>query len=627
MNDNITINQGSNDELAKTWLGRIKKNTEKYFDPWSYKFRCDTMEKYYYGDQWTLYNTTYEPYVTNLVFSTIEVKVPSLFFQTPVYHVKPKPTQVQYDYEDAIKRALLREDVLNTLASDHIQDLPAQVELSILDAFFRFGVVEIGFSSDWIDNPHADMPILRSDNETPFFDDDNNVIKQPKKLPVNERIFLKRIIAKRFRVSGLQVGPKLEQSNWVGYWDFVRMEDVKANPNLKNLDKIDWPTGRSTDYPEDDEHKTGDLLKVWKIWDNRAKKRYLFDETHAITLLEQDFKRLPLLGLRFNPMLEGWLPMPPAFNWKSPQDEYNDSREQARNHRKRFNRKYLYRIQEFEEDELDKLLNGGDGTFVKVNNDLTQACIPVQNADLGQASVEGMTVTKDDFNIISGTSSEQRLQGNRTTATQAEIINQNATIRDSKSRLQVATFLSDIGREILLQAEENFTAPIWTKMAVPQGIDPGVDPSVGEIPYVWAKVKMSDLDEGERGDSLNFSVSVSVDSISPIENTQSTQAYLLFIGLLQQYPELAQDPMLVRETAYAVGYRNEQVIRRMQKVAEAMLVGKMQMMQNASVQSQNTPGQTPLPGQNNMGSQLVNQNMPAVSNAIPQILSGNQRPS
>jgi len=114
MNDNITINQGSNDELAKTWLGRIKKNTEKYFDPWSYKFRCDTMEKYYYGDQWTLYNTTYEPYVTNLVFSTIEVKVPSLFFQTPVYHVKPKPTQVQYDYEDAIKRALLREDVLNT---------------------------------------------------------------------------------------------------------------------------------------------------------------------------------------------------------------------------------------------------------------------------------------------------------------------------------------------------------------------------------------------------------------------------------------------------------------------------------------------------------------------------------
>src|SRR5215467_9248067 len=109
MNDNITINQGSNDELAKTWLGRIKKNTGKYFDPWSYKFRCDTMEKYYYGDQWTLYNTTYEPYVTNLVFSTIEVKVPSLFFQTPVYHVKPKPTQVQYDYEDAIKRALLRE--------------------------------------------------------------------------------------------------------------------------------------------------------------------------------------------------------------------------------------------------------------------------------------------------------------------------------------------------------------------------------------------------------------------------------------------------------------------------------------------------------------------------------------
>lgn len=623
MTPDIALNFNSNDELAKTWMSRIKKNTEKYFDPWSNKFRCDVMEKYYQGEQWTLYNSTYEPYVTNLVFSTIETKVPSLFFQTPSYSVRPKPTQVEYDYEMAIKRALLREDVLNTLASDHIQDVAAQVELSILDAFFRFGAVEIGFSADWIENPHADMPILRSDNETPFFDEDNNIIKQPKKLPVNERIYLKRIIAKRFRVSGLQVGPKLEQANWVGYWDYVRMEDVKANPNLKNLDKIDWPSGRSTDYPEDEEHKSGDLLKIWKIWDNRAKKKYLFDETHTLTLLEQKFNRLPIIGLRFNPLLEGWLPMPPAYNWKSPQDEYNDSREQARNHRKRFNRKYIYRIQEFEEDELDKLLNGGDGTFVKVNNDLANAVAPVQNADLGQASVEGMTVTKDDFNIVSGTSSEQRLQANRTTATQAEIVNQNATIRDSKARLQVATFLSDIGREILLQAEENFTAPIWVKMAIPQGPQPGSDPGQ-EIPFVWAQVKMSDLNEGETGDSLNFSVSVSVDSISPIENKQAQQSYLLFISLIQQYPELAQDPLLVRETAYAVGYRNEQVIRRMQKFAEATLVAKMQAIQNATQQSQaNQPGTSPLPGQNNMGSQLINQNMPAVANQVPQVLSGN----
>lgn len=616
----FSVNQGSNDELAKTWLNRIKKNTEKYFEPWASKFKCDTMEQYYLGNQWTIYNTTYEPYVTNLIFATVETKLPSLFFNTPVYHVKPKPTQIQYDYEMAIKRALLREDVLNTLASDHIQDLPAQIELCILDAFFRFGVVEVGFSSDWIDNPHADMPILRSDNETPYTDSENNVIKQPKKLPVHERIYVKRIIAKRFRVSGLQVGPKLEQANWYGYWDYVRWEDIKSNPNLKNKDKVDWPSGRSSDYPEDEEHKSGDLLKIWKIWDNRAKKRYLFDETHAITLAEEKFDRTCIFGLRFNPLLEGWLPLPPCTAWKSPQDEYNDSREQVRNHRKRFNRKYMYRIQEFEEDELDKLLNGGDGTFVKVNNDLNNACAPVQNAELGQASMEGMTVTKDDFNMISGTSSEQRLQSNRTTATQAQIVNQNATIRDSKSRIQVATFLADIGREILLQAEENFSAPIWVKMAVPQGTQSG-DGS-DEIPFVWHQVKMSDLSEDE-GDTVNFSVNVSVDSISPIENNQSQQAYLLFISLLQQYPELAADPILVMETAYAVGYRNDKVIKRMQKFAEAILVNKMKMIDAQAQQSQNMPGQSPMPGQNNMGSQMINQNMPPIANQIPQILSGN----
>jgi hypothetical protein len=98
----------------------------------------------------------------------------------------------------------------------------------------------------------------------------------------------------------------------------------------------------------------------------------------------------------------------------------------------------------------------------------------------------------------------------------------------------------------------------------------------------------------------------------------------MFITILQQFPELAQDPMLVRETAYAVGYRNEKVIRRMQRFAEAVLVSKMQALQGAGQQqAQPGLGQSPMPGQNNMGAQLMGQNLPAVANQIPQIMSGN----
>src|SRR5581483_6617480 len=251
------------------------------------------------------------------------------------------------------------------------------------------------------------------------------------------------------------------------------IEDIIANPNLKNTDRIVWSGVRSTDFVEtdfsnttnSDVEATGDLVKIWKIWDNRRKEKHIFLHPQNLTLSTTKFTRLPLFGLRFHPLRKGWLPLPPVFNWKSPQDEYNDAREQARNHRKRFIRKFLYAASAFvSEEEIDKLLNGGDGSFAACSdiNSVQGAVKPVDNADLGVASSQGMAVSKDDFNTVSATPSERQGggEGNRTTATQANIVNQWATVRDSRARIQVAKWLSDIGEEILLTAEEKLTAPI-----------------------------------------------------------------------------------------------------------------------------------------------------------------------
>jgi hypothetical protein len=590
-----TNSTSSTDTKAAVWLDRIKQAKE-YKKAWSQKMKADKMEQYYMGQQWEPSGTNYEPYTINLVFSAIEIKLPTLLFTEPVYHTKPKPQGSEYDYDSAIKRALLREDMLNTAVSAYIPNFAGTIEAGVLDAFFRFAVVEVGYSADWIDNPNADKPILRSDtdNNSTFVDGKGNVIKQPLKLPAAERVYVKRIHARNFYVGGIMNGETLDSCNWCAYWEYVRVEDVKANPNLKNRDLLDYSGHRSPDFvkteygPEVDALcRTGDIMRMWHVFDNRKKVRLLISDPQALTHKTEPYERLPLFDLRFHKLNEGWYPLPPVSNWKSPQDEYNEAREQQRNHRKRFTRKFVYNGAAItDEEEQSKLFNGGDGTFVKVQGDTTTAIKPIDNAELGASSGIGLTVSKDDFNLISGTSSEERGEVDRTTATQANITNQKGMIRDSRGRIQIAEWLSRIGKEILLTIEEKFTMPMWVKMEVGAG-DPGE--ALPDVQEIWHRVTSSDLEDKHGDMDISFDVNISLDSLSPVENDQDRQAFLLFISTMQQFPELSMDPELVREAAYKCGYRNAKVIRRMQAAAQLMLVQKMEQLgaaaQGASAQA------------------------------------------
>lgn len=603
---------GSSKEIsAQIWIERIKK-AQQYKLRWSQRMRCDKLEMYYMGQQWEPSGTNYEPYTINLIFSTIEIKLPTLLFTEPLYHVKPRPSGSEYDFEDAVKRALLREDILNTQVTSAIPNFSEHIQAAILDAFFRFGIIEVGYSADWVDNPNADQPILRSDNE-PYVGEDGNVIKQPKRLPKDERIYIKRIHARNFLIGGIFGGLTLEDASWCAYWEYVRTEDLKANKNL-TTEGLTWAGGRSNDFvdveygPEVEVLvRSGDLCKIWHVFDMRKKERLLIADPQVLLLKKETWERLPLFDLRFHKLNEGWYPLPPVTNWKSPQDEYNEAREQQRNHRKRFIRKFIYNGSSIpDEEEIAKLINGGDGTFVRGAGDIRTAVAPIENADLGTSSQIGLTVTKDDFNIVSGTSEEQRGQADKTTATQANIINQKAAIRDSRARIQVAEWLSRIGKEVLLTAEEKLTYGMWVRMTVADKDQVAQE----QTQEVWHKVTGEDLKDKEGYEDLNFDVDISLDSMSPVENDQTRQAFLLFISTIQQFPELALNPTLVREAAYKCGYRNEKVIKQMMQAAQLMLVQKMEQLQLAA------KGASQQMLQSQMGQSMTQQATPPVQGQI-----------
>src|SRR5678815_3111819 len=158
-----------NDKLASQWLQRVKKS-DTYFDDWHNAFKCNTMEQYFYGFQFddgskSAFPDGYERYVVNHVFSILEVKKPTLLFQNIMCRVKPKPAAGDWDFVASTQRARNREDALNSIVRDPDQEFDGEFEMFVVDAFFRFGIMEVGYSADWIENPNAGMPVLKSDTD------------------------------------------------------------------------------------------------------------------------------------------------------------------------------------------------------------------------------------------------------------------------------------------------------------------------------------------------------------------------------------------------------------------------------------------------------------------------------
>lgn len=620
-----------NDPLASAWLARVIK-ADKYFDEWHRAFKCNTMEEYYYGFQFQdgsapLLGSDYERYVINHVFSILEVKKPTLLFQNVMYRVKPRPAAGEWDFVASSKRARTREDVLNTIVRDPDQEFDGEFEMFVVDAFFRFGIMEIGYSADWIENPNAGKPILKTDN-TPYVDPDaekgqDNVIREPNEIPESERVYMKRIMPWRFRVGGSD-GWNFKSCNWVGYYDYVRLEDLKANKTLDNVDKLEYAGSRSSDFVPDAEADqststnvmmNSDLVKIFILFDLRARMKYIFAVNQTITLLKKKIKRCPLTALKFVNKLRGWYPVPLAFNWKGPQDEINESREQQRIHRRRSRRVYTYADGTFADDnEMDKACNGPDMTWVKTQGNPADKIKALENAPLDSIVAQSMITGKNDLNEVSGTSAEQQMQGNRTTATQAGIIDQRTQLRETRARVQVANALAQIGRLVLLTVQEHFTLSFWAEIRTQQDNEDFLaEMQIAETE--WREFTAKDLGEDE-----DFKIEISIDSISPIENAAQKQAFVEFNSMLMQFPHLAFDPVLVRETAYRCNYRNERVIARLAMEAQLAAIGRMEMAKQQLAATVGAGGE--MPGGSNMAQTRVEQMQPPDQAQIQSQLAG-----
>lgn len=563
--------------INSPWFSRIQA-ADKAYKAWETKFKCARLEDYYAGFQWKLRTDSpqlnYQPYTLNLFLSTIQIKLANYLFQRPSFVVSPEPGHAHWDMDFAVQSAQLKQDVLNTIVKNKNINFARHTKMAALDSFFRFGIMEIGYAADWR-NPLKEDPYLNSWDDPDKTDKEVRVVSN-NEVPINEWFYVKRIKPQRFRVS-CSDAEDLEQHEWCGYYQYYYTDTLRKTKGIKLPEDAGDNSYISTEYAEIGAYQKTDgglytpyrgkpISKVWHIWDSVAhKRRMLLCDSEYSEIWSDDFERLPMIDLRWIYQLNGFYPIPPTFNWLSPQDEINESREQIRSYRRRFTSKFQTLKGMVDEEEKEKFASGPDGVLIEVKQ--VNAIAPIENPGIGPITEGALIQAKDDFVVASGTSAEARPGGDRETATKSKIADQRSQIRENAEQLDFSQFIIDIGREILCQAQEKMTTGLWVKYSSNPSEGPLQDMQVNQPLFKW--IKAQDVSDG-----YDFNIAVDVQNATPAAMEQQRQNFAGFIGFIAQFPMIAMSPVLIRETAYRFNYTNEAVIHQLQQVAVLSMAAK-----------------------------------------------------
>lgn len=577
------------------WGSRILEAV-KYKQSWEELFHCKDLERYYRGFQWnsTIDITAYKPYVLNIVKSTIKIKLATILFQNPEFLISPKPGKMNWNQDFAVQAAQIKQDALNTIAQNKNIYFAKNLKLAALDSFFRFGVIETGYAADWR-NPNKKDQVMKSEEDSDISHDKDKVVEDLE-LPASESVYWKRVKARRFIVS-CSDDEILENCHWSGYYSFMMKSTLENTKGIK-MPKDYISNNYLAEYNDvlsnfKDKNNNRDVLmalqngsicKVWHIWNHRSKENYLILDDCFEEIWQADYERLPFTDVKWDDDLEGYYPIPPVFDWLSPQNEINEAREQMRNYRRRFIRKFFAVKGKVDSTELDKMASNTDGEVITVK--APDAIGVLQNPDLGGAITQDLSASMNDLNLISGTSANVRGAVDRTTATESKIIDIRSQIRESVEQMDFTNFIGSCGREGLLQITERFSEGMWIKVTV----DPGEE-ILGEIQAngpIFKYITAQDLDDG-----YDFDITINVVNATPAKMQEEQQNFFTFIEMLTKFPQLALSPKLTRETAYRCGYRNEAIIKEVQKAAQLRMMAQASQQAQQNVGSVNGQGATP----------------------------------
>tara|TARA_Y100000310_G_scaffold340801_1_gene437824 strand:+ start:3089 stop:4993 length:1905 start_codon:yes stop_codon:yes gene_type:complete len=595
-------------EKVKVWrsrLERAKKRRKKNKEEWD-----ENLEFYINGHgSRSLVGEHDHEIIINKVFSTLRSQLPGLIFSRPKWDVRAKRRILVQGQDGAAENvapefARAKEKILNHYWTE--LNVQFQVRLAVLSSFIAMGVVKVGYTPDFEDNPNAGEfalddegnltvgpgghpklakgDYLRDDNGEPIIDPDTGLpLLEPGELLTNEDFFVKWVDWNNmlFDPEGTN---DFATHAWVAE-EWVRpTAEVRKDKLFKHRSQIQ-PT--ETVIPAD---KTGNMLEALggaagatdeNVRDDEERTRgctiYNLKKRRVMVLLDSGLKggndffirddalpdeqeRGPYVFLKPNEVPGRWEPLPDITPLRSPQEEINILRSKVLTHIARGDRKYGYDEGAFEdEDSIQKLIGGGDMTLVAINGN-RDSVWPIPMAPMDPAIHAAIPDMDRSFDEVAGQPAEARGIARAETATQASILENRNVIRESDRRDNlVHDFVRDIGRKLLQTLKANLTKPVWISLGDTN--DPFPFEADGRL------VTRDELqDEAD--------VSIQVGSMLPKTNSVMRQQFSALMATLAQAPFLAGSEKLLDRVFEMFEVENTGLAKEVAALARQSLQGE-----------------------------------------------------
>jgi len=562
-------------ELQSMWEQRIAEG-EMVKEHWKKEFGVDALESAYYGHQKPDHWKAKDWFTLNLIFASVKVLMRNICprdlrirmklsksFLSDVNMIPPLERLVQ-----------LRQAVLQYFANR--LKLWKEGRLAYLNSLWQFGCLKVGYSAEMEDNENAGAVVQDRDGAIVYDPDSGLPLIEPDKIPLTEEFFIDQVDPDMIVVDRYCRNDLDKTGRWVAEKIFRSVEDLQNDPyysrkatkdlepsSLYDTERMKlqgsvsyramWQHDAGTELPENE------VVVLYEVYD-LYNKQVLTIARGAKDLLRKPepmppgVNLHPYVFLKFYEKRDSFYPIPVIYNWWGAQHEYNLTRNQFTLHRKRFNRKYLYDSNKIDPDEVDKLIEGDDGTFARAQG--SGAVEPVKDAPLDSAVYFDTKQFREEFTELTGVGQLQRAMLGAESATEAEIVERRSREGEVDEHEETMHFLSAVTKKLHDSMEANLTQEGAVEFVGPAGAQ-------------WMSFGPEHFDEISGEVLFQTTAEEAAKVTLQVERAQMLQ----MLEIIARNPMLALDDVLLRAVVnkFPAFADNELLIQRLQGLGQLML--------------------------------------------------------
>jgi len=561
-------------ELQSVWEQRIAEG-DAVKEAWKREFGVDALEAAYYGHQKPDHWSVKDWFTLNLIFSSVKVLQRNICPRKLDVRMKLSRSFLTDPKGILFMERLvrLRQAVLQYFA-DQLK-LWKEGRLSYLNTLWMFGCLKVGYSAEMEDNPNAGA-VMQDRQGSIIYGPDGMPMMEPERTPMTEEFFIDQVDPDMITVDRYCRNDVDKTGGFVAEKIFRSVEDLQSDPyyprrKTRNLEPSALYDAERAKLQKDSQYRArwlydagaelpeNEIVVLYEIYDLKNKQmltiaRGAHDVLKRPRPLPPGVKLHPYVFLKFYERRDSFYPIPVVYNWWGPQLEYNITRNQFAVHRRRFNRKYVYDSNKIEPDEIEKLVDGEDGTCARANG--SGALEPVKDAPLDSAVYFDTKQFKEEFTELTGVGQLQRAMVGAESATEAEIVERRAREGEIDEHEEMMDFLSQVMKKLHESMEGNLTQEGAVQYVGPAGAE-------------WMSFGPEHFETISGEVLFNVTAEEGTRATLQVERAQLLQ----LLDILGKNPMLALDDVLLRALfdKFPALANNEMLIQRVQMLGQLML--------------------------------------------------------